>query len=65
MRAVASETLIADDYTGEPPSKRLLAHIQKQRERNNRIVGVYCGPKGAPGVLVRGSEESRTGAERA
>jgi benzoyl-CoA reductase/2-hydroxyglutaryl-CoA dehydratase subunit BcrC/BadD/HgdB len=45
------EPLIADRYTGEPPSSRLLAYIQKQRERDMKVVGIYCGY--APVELIR------------
>ncbi|MBA4417826.1 MAG: 2-hydroxyacyl-CoA dehydratase [Syntrophus sp. (in: bacteria)] len=45
------EPLINDEYTGEPPSKRLLAHLQSQREREVKIVGMYCGY--APEEIVR------------
>ncbi len=50
MHAVA-EPLIDDEYTGEPPAKRLLAYLQTQRERGTSIVGVYCGY--APVELIR------------
>jgi len=45
------EPLIDDEYTGEPPAKRLLAYLQTQRERGARIVGIYCGY--APVELIR------------
>ena len=45
------EPLIDDEYTGEPPAKRLLAYLQAQRERGARIVGIYCGY--APVELIR------------
>lgn len=51
MKTAMSEALIMDDYTGEPPSKRLLAYLQKQRERHTKIVGIYCGY--APVELIR------------
>lgn len=44
------EPLITDEYTGEP-SKRLLAYIQKQREGDTKVVGIYCGY--APVELIR------------
>ncbi|HAR95914.1 MAG TPA: 2-hydroxyacyl-CoA dehydratase [Deltaproteobacteria bacterium] len=47
----APETLIQDDYMGEPPSKRLLAYLQKQREKETNIVGIYCAF--APVELIR------------
>lgn len=37
------EPLINDEYMGEPPTKRLLAHLQSKRVAGKRIVGVYCG----------------------
>lgn len=39
----AYEPLIYDQYTGEPPSKRVLAYLQAQRSRGAKIVGTYCG----------------------
>lgn len=45
------EPLIHDEYTGEPPSKRLLAYIQAQRMKGAKIVGIYCGY--APMELIR------------
>ncbi len=45
------EPLIDDEYTGEPPAKRLLAYLQDQRERGAKIVGTYCGY--APAELIR------------
>jgi len=47
----AVEPLIDDEYTGEPPAKRLLAHLQVQRERGAKIVGIYCAY--APVELIR------------
>ncbi len=38
-----TEALIQDEYTGEPATKRLLAHLQKKREKGKKIVGIYCG----------------------
>ncbi|MGD0230835.1 MAG: 2-hydroxyacyl-CoA dehydratase family protein, partial [Syntrophorhabdales bacterium] len=46
-----AEPLIDDEYTGEPPAKRLLAYLQDQRERGAGIVGIYCGY--APVELIR------------
>jgi len=37
------EPLIDDQYTGEPPSKRVLAYLQAQRSQGAKIVGIYCG----------------------
>jgi benzoyl-CoA reductase/2-hydroxyglutaryl-CoA dehydratase subunit BcrC/BadD/HgdB len=45
------EPLIDDEYTGEPASKRLIAHLQGQREEGAKIVGVYCGY--APAEVIR------------
>jgi|WetSurMetagenome_2_1015567.scaffolds.fasta_scaffold00023_74 benzoyl-CoA reductase/2-hydroxyglutaryl-CoA dehydratase subunit BcrC/BadD/HgdB len=42
----AKESLIPlfnDEFTGQPPAKRLLAHLQSKREKNARLVGIYCG----------------------
>lgn len=48
---LAMEPLINDDYTGEPPSKRLIGYLQTCRERGYGIVGIYCGY--APVELIR------------
>ena len=45
------EPLIQDEYTGEPATKRLLAHLQKKREEGKKIAGIYCGY--APAELIR------------
>lgn len=45
------EPLISDEYTGEPPSKRLLAYLQLQRKKGAKIVGMYCSY--APVELIR------------
>lgn len=37
------EPLVKDEYTGEPPTKRVLAYLQAKREKGARIAGVYCG----------------------
>lgn len=47
----AYEPLICDQYTGESPSKRLLAYLQSQRKKGAKIVGVYCSY--APVELIR------------
>jgi benzoyl-CoA reductase/2-hydroxyglutaryl-CoA dehydratase subunit BcrC/BadD/HgdB len=47
----AVEPLIDDEYTGEPPSSRLLAYLQGKREQGSGIVGIYCGY--APVELIR------------
>ncbi len=44
------EPLIHDEYTGESPTKRLLAHLQTKREEGRKIAGVYCGY--APAELI-------------
>jgi len=45
------DALIDDEYTGEPASKRLLAHLLRQREQGARIVGIYCAY--APVEVIR------------
>jgi len=45
------EPLINDEYTGEPPSKRLLARLIAERERGTGMVGIYCAY--APVELIR------------
>ena len=45
------EPLIDDEYTGGPPTKRVLAHLQKKREEGKKIAGVYCCY--APAELIR------------
>jgi len=47
----AFEPLIDDQYTGEPPSKRVLAYLQAQRSQGAKIVGTYCGY--APMEVIR------------
>jgi len=47
---IAVEPLINDEYTGGPPNKRVLAHLQKKREQGKKIAGVYCGY--APSELI-------------
>jgi len=48
---VTVEPLIDDEYRGEPPTKRVLAYLQAQREEGAKIVGIYCGY--APVELIR------------
>jgi benzoyl-CoA reductase/2-hydroxyglutaryl-CoA dehydratase subunit BcrC/BadD/HgdB len=48
---VKPEPLIQDEYTGEPATKRTLAHLQKKREEGKKIAGIYCGY--APAELIR------------
>jgi benzoyl-CoA reductase/2-hydroxyglutaryl-CoA dehydratase subunit BcrC/BadD/HgdB len=43
--------LIDDEYTGEPPAKRLLAHLMAERDKGTKMVGIYCGY--APVELIR------------
>jgi benzoyl-CoA reductase/2-hydroxyglutaryl-CoA dehydratase subunit BcrC/BadD/HgdB len=45
------EPLIKDEFTGEPPAKRLLAYLQSKRELGKKIAGIYCGY--APVELIR------------
>jgi benzoyl-CoA reductase/2-hydroxyglutaryl-CoA dehydratase subunit BcrC/BadD/HgdB len=45
------EPLIQDEYTGEPATKRTLAHLQKKREEGKKIAGIYCSY--APAELIR------------
>jgi len=37
------EPLFNDEFTGQPPAKRLLAHLQSKREKGAHLVGIYCG----------------------
>jgi benzoyl-CoA reductase/2-hydroxyglutaryl-CoA dehydratase subunit BcrC/BadD/HgdB len=46
-----TKPLINDEYTGEPATKRVLAHLQAKREEGKKIAGVYCGY--APAELIR------------
>jgi len=45
------EPLVSDEYTNDQPTKRLIAHIQKQRIAGKSVVGIYCGY--APYELIR------------
>lgn len=45
------EPLINDEYTGGPPTKRVLARLQAKRKGGKKIAGVYCGY--APAELIR------------
>jgi benzoyl-CoA reductase/2-hydroxyglutaryl-CoA dehydratase subunit BcrC/BadD/HgdB len=45
------EPLINDEYTGEPPAKRLLARLITEREKGTGMVGVHCAY--APVELIR------------
>jgi benzoyl-CoA reductase/2-hydroxyglutaryl-CoA dehydratase subunit BcrC/BadD/HgdB len=51
MDMAVVEPLVKDGYTGEPPTKRVLAYLQTKREGGKRIAGVYCGY--APVELIR------------
>ena len=51
MDNFAFEPLIIDEFTGEPPSKRLIAHIQRERVMGKGVVGIYCGY--APYEVIR------------
>jgi len=44
------EPLINDEYTGGPPTKRVLARLQEKRTRGKKIAGIYCGY--APAELI-------------
>ena len=35
--------LLNDEFIGQPPTKRALAYLQSQREKNKHIAGIYCG----------------------
>lgn len=45
------EPLINDEFTGQPPAKRLLAYLLNKREKGAKIAGYYCGY--APVELIR------------
>ncbi len=49
--AMTMEPLIKDEFSGEPPTKRLLAYLQSKREKGKKIAGIYCGY--APIELIR------------
>ncbi|HPJ43654.1 MAG TPA: double-cubane-cluster-containing anaerobic reductase [Spirochaetota bacterium] len=42
-KIVNPEPLFNDEYTGEPPAKRVLGHIQSKREQGAAVAGLYCG----------------------
>ncbi|HQO39148.1 MAG TPA: double-cubane-cluster-containing anaerobic reductase [Spirochaetota bacterium] len=42
-KIVNPEPLFVDEYTGEPPAKRVLGHIQSKREQGAAVAGLYCG----------------------
>lgn len=37
------EPLINDEFSGEPPTKRVLAKLQEYRKQGKAIAGIYCG----------------------
>ncbi|MBP7735556.1 MAG: 2-hydroxyacyl-CoA dehydratase [Spirochaetes bacterium] len=45
------EPLINDEFTGQPPTKRLLAYLLSKKEKGAKIAGFYCGY--APVELIR------------
>ncbi len=45
------EPLIRDEFTGQPPTKRLLSYLLDKREKGAKIAGLYCGY--APVELIR------------
>ncbi|MBN1276919.1 MAG: hypothetical protein JXA35_05450 [Deltaproteobacteria bacterium] len=47
----AAEPLINDEFTGELPAKRGLAHLQAKREGGKKIAEIYCAY--APHELIR------------
>ena len=51
MTDMKTSPLFNDEFTGEPPTKRVLAYLQEQREKGKNIVGIYCGY--APLELIR------------
>lgn len=48
------EPLINDEYTGGPPTKRVLARLQEKRKEGQKIVGVYCGYAPTELILAMG-----------
>lgn len=48
---ISAEPLIDDEYVNEPASKRLIAHLQVEREEGSKVVGIYCGY--APVEIIR------------
>ena len=50
MKRIA-EPLINDEYTGGPPTRRVLARLQAKRKDGKKVAGVYCGY--APAELIR------------
>lgn len=48
------ERLVNDEYAGEPPTKRIMAYIQKNRENGKKVAGIYCGY--APLEIIRAAD---------
>lgn len=48
------EPLINDEYTGGPPTKRVLARLQEKRKDGKKIAGVYCGYAPTELILAMG-----------
>ena len=42
-KIVKNEPLFNDEFIGEPPAKRVLAHVQSKREQGYAVAGIYCG----------------------
>lgn len=48
------EPLINDEYTGGPPTKRVLARLQEKRKEGRKVAGVYCGYAPTELILAMG-----------
>ncbi|MCK9227542.1 MAG: 2-hydroxyacyl-CoA dehydratase family protein [Syntrophorhabdaceae bacterium] len=48
------EPLINDEYTGGPPTKRVLARLQEKRKKGMKVAGVYCGYAPTELILAMG-----------
>lgn len=48
------EPLINDEYTGGPPTKRVLARLQEKRKEGRKIAGLYCGYAPTELILAMG-----------
>ncbi|HOP62757.1 MAG TPA: double-cubane-cluster-containing anaerobic reductase [Spirochaetota bacterium] len=42
-KIVNAEPLFNDEFTGEPPAKRVLGYVQAKREQGAAVAGLYCG----------------------
>ena len=42
-KIVNTEPLFNDEFVGEPPARRVLAHVQSKREQGYAVAGLYCG----------------------